>query len=489
MKRSKYFLEDWQPNRKSSLPLYLQIMEYLKEKIINGEWPVGSRIPAQRQLAQVLGVNRSTVVTALEELQAEGLIEGKQGRGTRVANNTWTLMAATPLPDWNAYIKAGMYKPNLTTIQEINQAEINTDIIRLGTGELSPQLYPKNKMQRVLMSLSDRLESLGYEQPKGLLALREELRRYFKSIGINTSPSSILIVSGALQALQLISVGLLHQGSTIFLEKPSYPYSLQIFQSAGMKLFGLPMDENGLKPEAVHWHQKQGKRGILYTIPSFHNPTGMLMSEQRREELLLTCEKEQLPIIEDDIYRELWIDAPTPKPLKAADKNGLVLYLGSLSKSLSPGLRIGWIVGPEPVIERLADIKMQTDYGASSLSQWAAAEWLSSGLYYSYLEEVRQQLRIRREVTITALEKYFKDIASWQVPKGGFYIWLKIIPDISMKKLFEQALSEGILLNPGNIYNQNIDQYIRLSYSYASLSDIEKGICLLSEIVKELALQ
>lgn len=157
-----------------------------------------------------------------------------------------------------------------------------------------------------------------------------------------------------------------------------------------------------------------------------------------------------------------------------------------MSKTLSPGLRIGWMVGPEPVIERLADIKMQTDYGSSSLSQWAAAEWLSSGLYQQHLELVRDQLRIRRGIAVKALESYFSGIATWKIPKGGFYIWLKINHQLSIQKLYEQALKEGILLNPGHIYDKSASQYLRISYAYASVSDLEQGLYRLSELIRKL---
>lgn len=211
------------------------------------------------------------------------------------------------------------------------------------------------------------------------------------------------------------------------------------------------------------------------------------MTEQRRKDLLALCQKELLPIIEDDVYRELWIDAPPPAPLKALDKDGRVIYIGSLSKSLSPGMRIGWIVGPEPVIERLADMKMQNDYGSSSLSQWAAAEWLASGLHQNHLQEVRKQLKIRRDIAIEALEMNFSDIATWNIPKGGFYIWLKLIHPVSLQKLFKAALDTGLLINPGNIYDALSNNHLRLSYSFAALPDIKNGLYRLSNIIRKLS--
>ncbi|MEH7336680.1 PLP-dependent aminotransferase family protein [Neobacillus drentensis] len=475
---------DWKKKKES--PKYQQIVDYIKEKIANGEWPIGSKIPSQRKLSTWFDVNRSTVITALEELMAVGLIEGKMGKGTFVANNTWTLLCTSPSVDWNEHVKSGLLKPSQVTVQEINQAESNINLIQLSKGELSKEVFPLDTMKLVMRRISDKLEAFGYEEPKGFLPLREVLSDYLSTIGVHVSPSSILIVSGALQALQLISVGLLHRGSTVLLEKPSYLYSLHVFQSAGMKLTGLPIDQHGLLQNSVSLSNKQRGRSILYTIPCFHNPTGILMSEKRRQELIQVCKKEQLPLIEDDIYRELWIDDPPPPPLKARDKHGHVLYLGSLSKTLSPGLRIGWIVGPEPVIERLSDIKMQTDYGSGSLSQRVAAEWIKSGLYEQHLKCVREQLKVRRQVILEALEIHLKGIATWDVPKGGFFIWLKILPSLSMRELYIKALSEGILLNPGNIYGQESNRCLRLSYGYAPLIDLQTGIYKISKIILEL---
>lgn len=476
-------------NRKSNKqsPKYQQIMEYMKVKITNGEWPIGSKIPSQRKLAQIFDVNRSTVITALEELTADGLIQGKMGMGTIVVNNTWTLLATDPPPNWNEYVKAGLHKPSKEMVQEINTVESNKQFIHLSKGELASNIFPLETMQLVMQEVCKNLTAFGYEEPKGFLPLREAISNYVSSFGIHVSPSSILIVSGALQALQLITVGLLHKGSPVLLEQPSYLYSLHVFQSAGMHLSGVSLDCQGVIPsELSRLNKYTGEKTVLYSIPSFHNPTGTLMSKTRRKELIKVCEKEQLPVIEDDIYRELWIDEPPPLPLKAMDKHGHVLHIGSLSKTLSPGLRIGWIIGPEPVIERLSDIKMQTDYGSSSLSQRVAEKWLSSGLYQEHVEFVRAQLKIRRTIMIQALDMYCKNIAEWNVPSGGFFIWLKIKPKIPMKKLYSKALSSGILLNLGRIYGEESDQHIRLSYAYASVEDLTKGIYQLSEIVREL---
>jgi GntR family transcriptional regulator, regulator for abcA and norABC len=480
---------DWKPDKNDDTPIYIQIKEFIQHKIELGEWTVGTKIPSQRKLAEIFEVNRSTIVQAFDELIADGLLEGNSGKGTTVKNNLWSLFSSTPATDWNHYVKKGIFQPNLPTIQDIHKVEPNPNIIRLGTGEPSPDLFPQAMMADILHRLPTRIKSLGYEEEKGLFELREQLSIYLKTIGIHASPSSILIVSGALQALQLISLGLLKRGSTIFLEKPSYLSSLNVFQSSGINLHGIPVDHKGLPIKYIKQQKKRQDASLLYTNPTFHNPTGYVMTEEQRKELLQVCADEQLPIIEDDVYRELWLDKPPPLPLKAMDRTGTVLYLGSISKALSPGLRIGWVVGPEPVIERLADIKMQTDYGASSLSQWAVAEWLSSGLYATHLKQMRASLRIRREVTLKILEREFVGISEWQKPSGGFYIWLRLPEQISLRNLFDEALTEGILLNPGNLYDSGAVHHLRLSYAYASLEQLEKGLKKLSEIIRNLLYQ
>ncbi|MBN6186629.1 PLP-dependent aminotransferase family protein [Aneurinibacillus sp. BA2021] len=476
---------EWRPDPKEGIPIYQQIAAYIKGKIAQGEWPIGFRIPAERTLARQLGVNRSTVSTAFAELAAEGLIEGRQGSGTRVINNTWTLLAAARPPDWHTYVESGIHRPNLSFIQRINREEFTPGMIRLGTGELAPDLFPADAMREVLSRAGGRMESLGYEEPQGLYALREEISRHVAAQGIDASPASVLIVSGVLQALHLVSIGLLPRGSSVLLEKPSYLHSVRVFQSAGIRLRDVKQLASAREiPALIVQGRRKADASLLYTIPSFHNPTGQVMGAEARACLLDVCEQERLPIIEDNVYGELWLDEPPPAPLKARDRHGLVLYMGSLSKTLSPGLRIGWLIGPEPVIQRLADIKMQTDYGSSSLSQWAAREWLASGLYDEHLVRIRQQLRERRERMTELLAAHMQGLAEWHVPAGGFYIWLRLLPELSLAALFDEALRHGMLLNPGTIYHSDARSHLRLSYAYASFEEMEEGIRRLALLVK-----
>ena len=210
------------------------------------------------------------------------------------------------------------------------------------------------------------------------------------------------------------------------------------------------------------------------------------MTAERRKELYNFCSINRLPVIEDDAYGKLWFNEEPPKPIKTMDKNGMILYLGTVSKTMAPGLRIGWLVGPESVTERLGDVKMQVDYGASSVSQWALTELMTSGKYDEYLIWLRKELKIRCENGLASVKKYFYGLATWEAPQGGFYIWLRINKKINAEKLFNEALNKNILINPGSIYDFKENNSIRLSYAYASIEEFEAGIKILAGIIENL---
>lgn len=474
---------DWKPIKNSDKSIRDQIVGYFLEKIMSGSWPIGAIIPPQRELAQVFGVNRSTVVSALDDLKADGILVGKGRGGTFVAENNFSVGTATQAK-WQQYIEEGIHIPNYKTIKMINENEVDSSILRLSSGEATPRIFSKEKMQYVLSEVSKEIENLGYEGPTGMLVLRKEISKYLKGIGIEADPNSILIVSGALQAIQLIAMGLLQRGSTVFVEKPSYLYSLQILQTLGMRRMGIPIDEDGILCDGISQQLNRNRTSIIYTIPNYQNPTGRVMSLDRRKELIELCTKEKLPVVEDDVYGELWIDEPPPVSLKSLDESGNVLYIGSVSKTLSPGLRIGWVVGPETVINRLADIKMQMDYGSSSLSQLTVAKWFETGMYQEHLKEMRYQMKKRRDFVIEILDRYYKDIAVWVIPKGGFFVWIELKETISLYKVFEEALKQKILFYPGYVYDVMPNNYLRISYSYASFEQLEIGLKQLALIIK-----
>lgn len=478
--------ESWVPDRSSRIPLFKQIYDFIIAKISSGQWSIGSKLPTQLELAKAFKVNRSTILEVYDELKAEGFVKSQKSSGTIIVNNTWSLLTAQAPLDWSKKIAESIHKPNLDIIKIINDTESDKDFIRLGAGELARDISPSKYLKEIFRELSNEIEYMGYEEPRGLLILRQEIAKYLRKKGIETDGRNILIVSGALQALNLISTGLLHRGSAILTEKPSYLQSLTLFDSHRINLSGIEMDNEGIRLDLLIKNCVAKKPELLYTIPNYHNPSGILMSEKRRKELLAICERERLAIIEDDVYGELWFEEQPPRPIKADDKNGTVLYIGSISKTLSAGMRIGWVVGNENVIDRLADIKMQTDYGSSNISQWMCYEFLKSGRYEGYIGELRSVLKRKREFTISILETYFSDIAIWNIPKGGLYIWLTIKKDLGTYRLFERCYGQKIIINPGQLYEQGNHKSLRISYAYASAEELEAGLMKLNKIIREL---
>ncbi|MEB6550812.1 PLP-dependent aminotransferase family protein [Heyndrickxia sporothermodurans] len=424
----------WKPDRQSHLTVHVQIVEWMKTRIERGDWTVGTKLPTQRHLAVQFEVNRSTINLVLDELKADGLLESKIGSGTFVANNSWNVLLDKSQPNW----------------------------------------------QHSLKSLSLESRAIGYSEPQGSKKLRSILCEYLKKRGIETAPENILIVSGALQALQLIAVGLLEEGAIIFQEHPSYLNSIHPFQSAGMRMIPVQRDDNLTNTLRV---AKRKRQSLFYCVPTLHNPTGRNWTIEERKALYSTCKQLQIPIIEDDVYHELLFESSSPA-LKSFDQSGQVLYVGSVSKTLSPGLRIGWIVAPEPVIQRLADIKMQTDYGSSAFSQEIVAHWIATGLYESHILQLREQLKLRATFVEEILEQQFQHIATWEKSEGGFYIWLRFNEPIVNKALFLNLLKKNVLINPGYIYDTSDLHHIRLSYAYASLEELKEGLNILMELTR-----
>ena len=469
---------NWKPDKNDRLTLHTQIVDWFTNQIKSGDFTPGMKCSPQRVLALQFEVNRSTINTAFEELKARGLIETRVGAGTFITQHPWGILSSHP--KWQQHTEASVHKPNIDTIQLINDYEQNLNIIRLGTGELAPELLPTSALQESMQNIHLQPRAIGYSEPQGSLALRESLCTHLKKRGIDTSPRNILIVSGALQAFQLIALGLLERGSIIFQKEASYLNSIHPFQSVGMHLHSV---KNNDYLKQTLQSAKNNRQSMYYSIPTLDNPTGRSWSTAEKEKVFEICRELSIPIIEDDVYHELLFEETDQKTLKSMDESGHVLYIGSVSKTLSPGLRIGWVVAPEAVIKRLADIKMQTDYGSSAFSQEIVQYWLTSGLYENHVVQLRNQLKQRALFVDHLIEQYFSNLATWQQPKGGFYIWLRFHEPIVTKALFLELLQQKVLINPGYIYQPNDFHHVRISYSYATFKEFEEGLTIFAQII------
>lgn len=463
----------WKPDRDSKQPLYQQIADYLEQRITLGELPPGSLLPSERKLAEQLGVNRSTVVQAYEIIRASGMVESMAGSGTRVCGHKWGM---DPAPDWSHYVEGGTFLPNLPFMRRIRESvQSGEPFINLANGELAPELSP-NKEIRTLMMTRPFNEPLGYGDPQGYVPLRMAITSFLhEQRGIPATDESILITSGSQQSLYLITQCLLSPGDAIAIENPSYCYSLPMFQSAGIRLFGLTIDEHGVNPDDIRALYKQHRIRMVFLNPNYQNPTGMVMNPIRRAEVLNCCEQLGIPIVEDDPFSLTSFDEDAPPPLKAMDRNGSVLYIGSLSKVAASGLRIGWMVAPQSVIRRLSDARQQMDFGLSIFPQWIAAHLLESSALNPHLERLRDSLRLRRDLMAEVLYSKLGGEVSFQLPKGGLNLWCKINEEIKDYRLLNNGIKNGVLFIPGSVFGTE-PGFVRFSYARSSIEEIEPGI-------------
>ncbi|BFH13740.1 PLP-dependent aminotransferase family protein [Paenibacillus melissococcoides] len=461
----------WMPDRGSSQPLYQQIADDIERRIAYGEFPPGSLLPSERKLAAQLGVNRSTVILVYAELRALGIIESRSGSGTRVSKYKW---GATPkhTPNWHRYCEGGSFLPNVAFLRRIREAlQQDSALIDFASGELGADLSPVEEIN-ALIDENHYTGYLGYDNPQGFLPLREALVSFLSQYrGIQTTESSILITSGSQQSLYLITQCLLAPGDAVAIEDPSYCYSLPMFQSAGLRLFRLPVDQHGIRPEDVRTLYKKHRIKMVFLNPNYQNPTGAVLDA----ELLHVTSELGLPIVEDDPFSLTAYEGSPPRPLKSMDSLGSVLYIGSFSKIAASGLRVGWMVAPHSVVDRLADARQQMDFGLSVVPQKVAAQFLKSAYTRPHLDRLRMNLHYKRDAAIEALQRELPGLVSFPVPQGGLHLWCKILPEVNDGKLLEEAICNGVIFAPGSVYGSD-SGYVRFTYARPKAEEIAPGI-------------
>lgn len=464
----------WKPDRSSSQSLYQQIADDIERRISYGEFPPGSQLPSERKLAEQLGVNRSTVILAYAELRALGIIESRTGSGTRVSKYKWGAMPKHT-PNWHRYVEGGSFLPNVPFFRRIREAlQKDKTLIDFASGELGADLSPVTEINMLINE--NHYTDLGYDNPQGFAPLREALVTYLShNRGIRTTESSILITSGSQQSLYLITQCLLTPGDAVAIEDPSYCYSLPMFQSAGLRLFRLPVDHHGIRPEDVRALYKKHRIKMIFLNPNYQNPTGAVLNAERRVELLNVASELGLPIVEDDPFSLTAYDGTPPLPLKSMDSVGSVLYINSFSKMAASGLRVGWMVAPHSVVDRLADARQQMDFGLSVVPQQVAAQFLKSSYFQPHLERLRMHLLYKRNLLIEALQKELPDLVSFTIPQGGLHLWCKINSEVNDNKLLEEAIRNGVIFVPGSVYGSD-SGYVRFTFARPKAEEIVPGI-------------
>ncbi|MBF2442728.1 PLP-dependent aminotransferase family protein [Listeria innocua] len=474
----------WKLTGNSNLPIYLQIVDLIETKIMNGELLPEEKLPPERQLAELFGVNRSTVVRALDELTARAVIVRKQGSGTIVNAEKWGLFAGQST-NWRHYLTQGGFTPAVPYIRQTGVMERadSEQVIDASTGELPLEMTPK--METPSLSWQSFIAEEQLEDEAGYRPLRETVQRQMQdAYGLNARPEQIFITSGAQQALFLITQCLLKPGDAVAIESPSYFYSLSLFQSAGLRIFALPMDDDGVIISELRdlYHKHRVK--MVFVNPTFQNPTGLVMSLKRRKELVKVCAHLQIPIVEDDPFSELAaLDSEIPVPLKQLDSDN-VLYIGSLSKIMGSTTRIGWLIGPAAVIERLALARQEMDFGLSIFPQVLANSVLNTAGYREHLKQLHQVLEVRRDNLIAALEEILPNELEFIRPKGGFHLWVKLPVEFRSIREFDIFLANDLLVMPGFLFGVK-EAVIRVTYARLEQDDSRQVAKIIKQILIE----
>jgi DNA-binding transcriptional MocR family regulator len=294
---------------------------------------------------------------------------------------------------------------------------------------------------------------------------------------------NILILSGSTQGIGLIARFLLNPGDEVVVEVPTYLGAIQTFRALGARVIGIPTDSDGMRVDLLESILARRQPRFIYTLPTFQNPTGAVLSPERRRRLLLLARRYQIPVLEDDPYSEIYFeknagDGKIPQPLKSLDNHQNVLYLSTFSKILAPGLRVAWLAAPEPVIERLSLHKQIFDLNTNALGQWIVSEFLQHGLLDHHLEEMRAVYRHKRDVMLQAIHDYWPDGARVNRPQGGFHLWCRLPGEMRARTLLREAANEQVAFVIGEPFHVDGGghHYIRLSYSSADEEHIIEGI-------------
>jgi DNA-binding transcriptional MocR family regulator len=471
-------------DRENQRPLYLQVVEQVKERIRGGALPGGTRLPPVRQLAEELGLTRLTVHNAYAELQADGWIESFVGRGSFVARRTELdgVRRAQARP-----VEVAPRRPG--AVGELMQMAHRPEIISFAQAFPATETFPVREFGRAAQQAlaHDGATLYDYGSSQGEAALRDQLAVFLLDRAVEAPPEQIIVVGGAQQAIDVALRALLRPGETMLVEQPTYLGVIERMEAQGLRLYGVPVDEEGIRLDALEHAIALHRPRLLYTIPTFHNPTGASMSAERQAGLLGMAERYGLLILEDDIYGPLAYEGPAPLPLKARDTAGVVIYLTSFSKMFMPGLRLGLLAPPPRLVDTLVEAKRLVDFHAPQLMQRALAEYLQTGQMAAHLRAIKPLYRERRDAMLRELRRAFPPEARWTTPSGGFSLWVELPPGLRSMDLYLAAIERGVAFAPGEAFfaEQPNGGYLRLSWAAQPPDAIARGLEILGDLLHE----
>ncbi len=468
-----------QLKKDSDRHLYIQLYSQLRGLIESGDLEVESKLPPIRKFAKRLDVNNVTIVNAYKLLEEEELIYKKVGSGTFVAPRQSRVIEQIEL-DEEIYIDEDS--------KFINEFK-STKVINFATAAPTPDLFPIEPFQRLLNKVleRDRGYAFGYQKSQGYLPLRQSLAEYISNYNIDAIAEEIQIVSGAQQGIDILAKTFLDYGDTVFVERPSYPGAISVFQSRKANIIEIPMRSNGIDIDLLEERLQQFNPKILYLMPNFQNPTGWSYVKEKKEKVLELAEEYDFLIIEDDCLSNLNYGEKDNISLKSLDKNDRVIYIKSFSKIFMPGLRLAFLIIPEAYFDQILLSKYMSDIFTDGLVQRVLDLYFKEEIWEEQLYKLRRTYQRRYESMKKALKRELPQEVKVIFPEGGLNLWLQLPENISAKKIQEKALEYNLNIAPGEVfYHQHPEKNtIRLSIAATDNREIEKGVKLLAKILKE----
>lgn len=436
-----------------SLPLYEQMADQLCHQIRAGTYGVGQRVPGVRRLSRQYQVSVSTAVQAVQLLEDRGWLEARPRSGFYVKRRSEQQSA--PLGRSNPPAQ-----PSLVTSQAmalaVSRASTQPDMVQFGAAVPAAEFMPRASVARALDAVRrqspDRYSH--YQFPPGLPELRQQLAQRLAGCGLAVGPDEILITCGAQEALSLSLRVLTKPGDVVAVESPIFYGLLQILDSLGLQVLEIPTDpDTGISLSALELALERWPVNAVVAVPNFSNPTGYLMPEARKRGLLELLSRHDVPLVEDDVYGELAYEGDRPPLIKAYDREDRVFSCGSISKTVDPGLRIGWVVPPAEHRDRLDYLKFTSNLSVPTLNQMIAARVLARGGLDRHLRQVRERYRLQMDRFRDYCLSRFPEGTRVTQPQGGFLLWLEMPAPLSGERLYDLALAERISISPGVMFS------------------------------------
>lgn len=459
--------------KESNIPYYQQIYMQIVERIQSGMLSHGDYLPSLRSMADDLQISLLTVRKAYKQLETKGYIRIEQGKGAYIHKRIRKDFKPIPY-QWQQTKSINVMRSQYVMNQHRKYFDFSQAI-------LYPRLLPNPFLSDEMLKLlnKDQMILATYGPVQGDKELRVEITNYLKEHQqLVIDPSQLLITSGAQQGIDLIAQTLLKPGDLVLVESPCYGAALDVFVNKGVQIIPVSLDNNGIRSDLIDDICQRKNPVLLYVNPTFQNPTGTLMSKERRIELVELAELYNFFIIEDDSFGEIYFeDAIVPPTIKSFDTNGHVIYLKGFSKTLAPGLRIAALAAEGPIFEWLYAVKASMDIGSPLLTQKALLPFLRAERMKNHLEKLRTALQIRRDLTIDILSP-LKEL-EFEIPNGGFNLWVTLPQSIDPFTLLQKANEVDVSFLPGTaclLNHENQYNHLRISYSMLNDKDMLIGL-------------